>query len=245
MRFLGVDTSSSLASVAITENGRLVTENVYSSEGIHFAGAVRSRTNHAEFLLSLIDSTLRTADLSLGDLSGFAVAIGPGSFTGLRIGLSTVKGLSYGTDCPLIGISTLHASAARISGFSGPLCVILDARKQEIYGALFSRRNGTLQRLTADAVMSFEQLEDALRGFDSRDPILLTGDGIKQFGGLLSGRLGDRIRLHANGNRPTIASAVALLGEATLATKESGFESPAEPSYLRSPEAELRAQKLV
>jgi tRNA threonylcarbamoyladenosine biosynthesis protein TsaB len=240
MRFLGVDTSSSLASVAITENGRLVTENVSSADGTHLAGAVRSRTNHAQFLLSLIDATLKAADLSLRDLSGFAVTIGPGSFTGLRIALSTVKGLAYGSDSPVIGISTLHASAARACDFNGFLCAILDARKQEIYGAFFSRWNGTLQRLTPDAVMSLEQLVAALRGFDSGDSILLTGDGIKQYGELLTHHLGDRIRLQANGHRPTIASAVALLGEATLATNECGFASPAGPLYLRAPEAELR-----
>jgi tRNA threonylcarbamoyladenosine biosynthesis protein TsaB len=247
MRFLGVDTSSFRASVAITEEGRLISENSYSPEAADPLNKAHSRNNHAEVLLSLIEVTLKTAGFCLGDLSGFAVAIGPGSFTGLRIGLSTVKGLSYGCGVPVIGVSTLHACAARVSDFNGQLCTILDARKKELYGALFHRRGNLLERITKDAVMSFEQLAELLRSFASSEPILLTGDGITQYRELLVHTLGEQIFLRENRNWPTSAAAVALLGESILAEGECVSRSSLTltPQYLRLAEAEAKARTLA
>jgi tRNA threonylcarbamoyladenosine biosynthesis protein TsaB len=244
MRLLGVDTSSSRASVAITENGRLITEKFYSAE-TEDANRVRSRNHHAEVLISLIDSTLTTTGFSLDDLSGFAVAIGPGAFTGLRIGLSTLQGLAYGSDIPVIGVSTLHACAARASDVDGPLCAILDARKKELYGALFRRHGGLPERITHDAVMSFEQLVDLLRDARRSEPILVTGDGVRQYGELLAHTLGKQIFLRENDNWPTIAAAVALLGETTFSAGQSASPAPLRPRYLRPAEAEAKARKLA
>ena len=129
MRILGVDTATSTASVALIEDGRLVAEEVHSSRGsANQSQTVNSRVNHAEIILPLIEAALRKAAASLRDLSGLAVSIGPGSFTGLRIGLSTVKGLAYGLDIPVVGISTLLANAARVNDFDGLICSFLDAR---------------------------------------------------------------------------------------------------------------------
>ncbi|MGH7927306.1 MAG: tRNA (adenosine(37)-N6)-threonylcarbamoyltransferase complex dimerization subunit type 1 TsaB, partial [Candidatus Binatia bacterium] len=211
MRVLGIDTSSSHASVAIAQNGRLITDRFYSSEPQDRPSEVDSKKHHAEILLPLIDSTLKTAGCSLSDITGFAVTVGPGSFTGLRIGLSTVKGLSYGSGVPVIGVSTLHACAARISNFNGQVCAILDARKKELYCALFSWRGGLLERISNDTIMSFEELVDQLCRVGSTEPILLTGEGVKKYGHLLVRALGKQIFLRENENLPTIAGASALL----------------------------------
>jgi len=153
MRILGVDTATSTASVALIEDGRLVAEEVHSSRGsANQSQTVNSRANHAEIILPLIEAALRKAAASLRDLSGLAVSIGPGSFTGLRIGLSTVKGLAYGLDIPVVGISTLLANAARVNDFDGLICSFLDARKKEVYAALFRRNGDALTRLTEDRV---------------------------------------------------------------------------------------------
>jgi tRNA threonylcarbamoyl adenosine modification protein YeaZ len=90
----------------------------------------------------------------VGEIAGIAVSIGPGSFTGVRIGLSTVKGLAYGADMPAVGISTLHAIAARVSGFDGIVCPILDARKRDVYAAIFRKQGNQLERLAADSEFS-------------------------------------------------------------------------------------------
>jgi tRNA threonylcarbamoyladenosine biosynthesis protein TsaB len=105
MRILGLDTSISVASVAISEDGRLVAEDFYPRKGS--AEGSGAKSNHAEIILPLVDSVLRRVGIGLSDVAGIAVSIGPGSFTGVRIGLSTVKGLAYGTGMPAVGISTL------------------------------------------------------------------------------------------------------------------------------------------
>ena len=243
MRLLGVDTSSSHASVAIVENGRLISEKWHGPEASITTSAARSRNNHAVILLPLIDSALGGAALTLSDISGFAVAIGPGSFTGLRIGLSTVQGLAYGSGRSVIGVSTLHAIAARIKDFNGIICAILDARKNEVYAALFSRNACSLKRLTDDAVVSCERLGELLRQYNPGQPILLTGDGTMAYGERLVVSLGSRVRVCQNETAPTVAAAVALLGEAHVARGAALPQASLSPHYVRPPEAELGSRK--
>jgi tRNA threonylcarbamoyladenosine biosynthesis protein TsaB len=245
MRFLGVDTSSSRASVALTESGRLIAEESYSAESKGSPGRTRRGNDHSEVLLSLIDSVLRTAALTLQDLTGFAVAIGPGSFTGLRIGLSTVKGLSYGSGCPVVGVSTLHACAFRPTDFSGTVCAILDARKNELYGALFRNRGGFVERISPDEIMSFQQLLERIRPLISVEPVLFAGDGVKKYGQQLLEALGKQVFLDENGNPPTTATAVALLGETAVNHGQGAFHTSLTPHYLRLAEAEANAGKLA
>jgi len=244
MRLLGVDTSSSHASVAIVENGRIISEKIHGREASFSADRTHWKNSHAETLLPLIESTLGAAALSLGDISGFAVAIGPGSFTGLRIGLSTVKGLAYGCNVAAVGISTLHASAARECNFNGVICALLDARKNEMYAALFRRRGGSLERLTEDGVMSFGTLIDILHKFGSAQRILLTGAGVTEYGNLVTECLGSHVRVRPQGNLPSVASAVALLGEVRCASGEAGPLASLVPHYLHSSEPQSGALKL-
>jgi tRNA threonylcarbamoyladenosine biosynthesis protein TsaB len=244
MRFLGVDTSSSRASVAITANGRLISEKFYSAEASNFPTRGRGRSHHAEVLLSLIDSTLRTAGVSLCDLAGFAVAVGPGSFTGLRIGVSTIKGLSYGSGIPVIAVSTLHALASRVSDFNGLICALLDARKKEVYGALFRRRGYLLERITPDQVLSIEQLVELVRRAGNNEPMLFTGDGIRQYREVLLHKLGEQRGFFDQEELPTVASAVALLGEAAM-QGQGALCLSLRPQYLRSAEAQENLRKLA
>ena len=243
MRLLGVDTSSSHASVAIVENGRLISEKMHRPDASITTSAAHSRNNHAAILLPLIDSALGGAALTLSDISGFAVAIGPGSFTGLRIGLSTVQGLAYGSGISVIGVSTLHAIAARINDFNGIICAILDARKKEVYAALFSRSACSLKRLTDDAVVTCETLGELLRQFNPAQAILLTGDGTMTYGERLVVALGSQVRVCQNETAPTVAAAVALLGEAHVARGATLPQASLSPHYVRPAEAELGSRK--
>lgn len=243
MRLLGVDTSSSNASVAIVENGRLISEKMHRQDAAIKTSATLSRNNHAATLLPLIDSMLGEASLTLSDIFGFAVAIGPGSFTGLRIGLSTVKGLAYGSAVPVTGVSTLHAIAARISDFDGVICAILDARRKAAYAALFRRSAGVLERLTDDGVMSCEKLSALLRQGNRAQPILLTGDGTSAYGECLVSSLESDVRICRDDTMLTVAAAVARLGEADLANCAAPAPASLAPHYGRPAGAELGSGK--
>lgn len=244
MRVFGVDTSSTHASVAIVENGAIICEKIYRREPSVAADRTHRNNSHAEILLPLIESALEAAGLSLGEIAGFAVAIGPGSFTGLRIGLSVVKGLTYGCNVATVGISTLHASAARESDFDGVICALLDARKKEVYAAFFRRRGGPLERLTEDRVMSLGTLIDMLHQFGSAQPILLTGAGVTEYGNPVTECLGSQVRVRPDQGLPSVASAVALLGEACFARGEGGPLAALVPQYLHSSAPQSAAPKL-
>jgi len=245
MKFLGVDTSSGDASVAIVENGRVLIEKCHSPVDSGSSSAAGLRNHHAEILIPLIESSLRATAISLSDISGFGVAIGPGSFTGLRIGLSTVKGLAYASGNLVVGISTLHAFAARVKDLNGVICTILDARKKEVYAATFRSGVGTLNRLSDDAVMPIDELVDILHGFSVAESIFVTGTGIIPYGEVLAKSLGNRVQIYDDKVLPTLAATVALLGEARLAQGADSISAFLTPQYLRSPQAEVNAQKIA
>ncbi|HET8564449.1 MAG TPA: tRNA (adenosine(37)-N6)-threonylcarbamoyltransferase complex dimerization subunit type 1 TsaB, partial [Candidatus Binatia bacterium] len=115
MRILGIDTASTNASAALLEDGRVIADEIRLDDvASRYAGRMPA-PHHAEIILPLIDAVLRKGGTSIEEISGIAVSIGPGSFTGLRIGLSTVKGLAYGCAVPVVGVSTLLANAARVT----------------------------------------------------------------------------------------------------------------------------------
>ncbi|OLC69775.1 MAG: tRNA (adenosine(37)-N6)-threonylcarbamoyltransferase complex dimerization subunit type 1 TsaB [Deltaproteobacteria bacterium 13_1_40CM_4_54_4] len=237
MRILGVDTATSTASVALIEDGRLVAEEVHSSRGsANQSQTVNSRVNHAEIILPLIEAALRKAAASLRDLSGFVVSIGLGSFTGLRIGLSTVKGLAYGLDIPVVGISTLLA---------GLICSFLDARKKEIYAALFRRNGDALTRLTEDRVAGASEVIELAEELAGAASCLFIGDGSTSYEKLLMDALGNRALWRADDSYPSLASAVARLSETRFQETQEVNLGSLVPVYLRSSEAEFRIKNLT
>jgi tRNA threonylcarbamoyladenosine biosynthesis protein TsaB len=237
---LGIDTSTAVASVALVENGKLILEEVQHAGS---QSTATNHTNHAEILLPLVDSILERAALSLSDVKAIAVSIGPGSFTGLRIGLSTVKGLAYGWNMPVVGVSTLFAIAERVTGWDGLICPFLDARKKEVYAALFRKKAATLERLTEDLVFPPNRILDRIQSRNSREPCLFIGDGAKVYGDVIKMVLGKECFLTEGENYPSIASAVARLGEERLSHDQSDPLGPLSPLYLRPSEAELKRGK--
>jgi len=168
------------------------------------------------------------------------VAIGPGSFTGLRIGLSTVKGLAYGSETPVVGVPTLLAVAARVNDRDGFICPFLDARKKEVYAALFCREGGTLERVSDDIVATPERFIESVRGMTNGEPCLFIGDAARTYGDVVKERLGEKNRFTLGENYPSIASAVAFLAEGKILRRERDPVGPLVPLYLRPSEAELR-----
>lgn len=241
MRILGVDTATSTASAAIIEDGRLVVEKILPRPGsVNLTTERHFRSNHAEVILPLIQSVLRAATVSLSELSALAVSIGPGSFTGLRVGLSTVKGLSYGWRIPVVGVSTLLANAARITDFDGLICSVLDARKKEVYAALFTSRGNNFERLTEDSVLEAGAVVDLVRKFDDGAPCLFIGDGAIPYKKLFVESFGNKAFLRQETTTPSIASAVARLSEEQSCSSNIDASGPLAPVYLRLSEAEAK-----
>lgn len=243
MKILGIDTATATASVALVEDGRLLLEEV--GGGRHQRGdspPATDKANHAEVLLPLIDRLLQRSAIPFSEISAVAISIGPGSFTGLRIGLSTVKGLAYGWETPVVAVATLPAVAARVHDQDGLVCSILDARKQEVYAALFRKNGECLERLTEDLVSPPGRLLQRLLSSGYRDPCLFIGDGTKFYGELIQSYLGDKAVLTAGDGYPSVASSVARLAEERIRRKDFDSLGPLVPLYLRASEAELKVR---
>lgn len=241
MRVVGIDSSSATASAALIEDGRLIAERrLPGLSAGHAAGLTGVKSNHAEILLPMIESVIVAARTTLGEVSGLAVAIGPGSFTGLRIGLSTVKGLAYGWRIPVVGISTLLAQASRAGDFDGVICALLDARKSEVYAALFRKRHQELARLTEDLLASAGSVINQVRGVAGDVPCLFIGDGARRYEKLLLDALGGKARLCAEDSVSSCAAAVARLGMERMLRSETDDLGELVPVYLRPSEAEAK-----
>ncbi len=164
MKILALDSTAVAASVALCEDEKLLA--LYT---------VNLGNTHSETLLPMVESVLKTADLTTGDIDLFAVSEGPGSFTGVRIGTATLKGLAFGKNKPCIGISTLEALAYNLIGFCGLAVPVMNARRSQVYTATFRVNNGSMERLTADRAISIAELEAEL--LSVTEPIYLSGDG--------------------------------------------------------------------
>lgn len=164
MLILAFESSAKAASVALCRDGALISQ--YSQ---------CSALTHSRTLLPMAEDMLKNAELSLGDVDLIAVAHGPGSFTGIRIGVSTVKGLAWALDKPCVGVSTLEAMAWHGLARGGYICPVMDARRGQVYNALFKIENGAPARLTEDRPIALSELSDELRALDA--PVFLVGDG--------------------------------------------------------------------
>ena len=164
MLILAFESSARAASVALVEDGRLISQ--YSQ----CSGLTHSRT-----LLPMAEDMLKNAELTLDKVDLFAVAHGPGSFTGIRIGVSTVKGLAWAADKPCVGVSTLEAMAWHGLAAGGLVCPVMDARRSQVYNALFRIENGKPVRLCEDRPIALSQLAEELRTLNA--PAFLIGDG--------------------------------------------------------------------
>jgi tRNA threonylcarbamoyladenosine biosynthesis protein TsaB len=181
MRILGVDTASSQTSIAILEDGNLIAEAAFPPKGGSAGTNVVAKSSHAETVLPLIQSALERAHRRLSDIDAIGVSIGPGSFTGLRVGLALVKGIAYECQLPVVGVSSLEAQAARVVEFSGTICPLLDARKQEVYAALFNRRAGELVRCLADQAVEISGLVDLFATMPASAAIAFVGSGAQRY----------------------------------------------------------------
>ena len=164
MKILALETSAKSVSTAVVENGAPLAY-AYQCTGL----------THSRTLMPMVYAMLKNAELTLGDMDAVAVAAGPGSFTGLRIGIAAVKGLAWAADKPCLGVSTLEAMAQNLAHMDGLLVCAMDARRNQVYNALFEAKSGVLTRLTPDRAIAVAELAEELRGETRR--LLVLGDG--------------------------------------------------------------------
>ncbi|MBQ9121794.1 MAG: tRNA (adenosine(37)-N6)-threonylcarbamoyltransferase complex dimerization subunit type 1 TsaB [Clostridia bacterium] len=164
MKILAIDTTANTASVAVIENTTLL--------ALQTANA---KNTHSEVLLPMIKSCLDSLKLTVENMDAFACSSGPGSFTGVRIGAATIKGLAFGTGKPCISVSSLEALAENMSGFNGIVCPAMNARRGQVYSAIFRMRDGVCTRLCEDACEMADRMAELLAVYE--EPIYFTGDG--------------------------------------------------------------------
>ena len=201
--------------------------------------SLQTRLTHSKRLLSSVTYLMEEAQLDWVQIDAIAVSLGPGSFTGLRIGLSTVKGLSFAGSIPLIGISTLEAMASQFSYAARQICPLIDARKKEVYAALFRpEMDGSLHRLSEDMVISPEDLAAKIS-----EPTLLVGDGAGLYGDMFREALGQNAIFpppHLSFPRAVHIGYLAL-----PLWEQKNFLDPASatPIYIRPSDAEIHLSK--
>jgi len=239
MRILGIDTATPTASVALIEDQKILAEQIHRQAKISSdQAAPPPKGNHAEVLVALIRSLLAGASLSLSQLSGIAVTIGPGSFTGLRIALATVKGIAYEWGVPVVGVSTLHANAVRVLD-NGIICSLLDARKQEVYAALFRRAGKVFTRVSEDAVLPVGRVSELLSDCGAVNPFLV-GDGASAYEIQLRKSFGDAMRFSTGDEFGSVAAQAALLARQRFLAAATDDLGALSPHYLRSSEAQSK-----
>jgi len=230
MKILAADTSSTTGSVALLEDGLLAAEWTLAT----------SRT-HNRRLLKTVDGLLREAGRSLREMDGLAVTSGPGSFTGLRIGLSTFKTLAWALGKPFAGIPTMDALAAPLSFARHPLCALVDARKKEVYCAFYDFDEKGNPRLRGPCrALPPEELESLVA-----EPTLFCGDGWLAYRDLLRERLKERLVELPGPFHSIRAAFVASLARERLARGEGDDPVTAVPLYVRPSEAEINHPELA
>jgi tRNA threonylcarbamoyladenosine biosynthesis protein TsaB len=224
LRILAIDTATPVGSIALVEETLLKAQYTLNVSA-----------THNQRLLPGIHRVLSDCTWTLDSLDAFAVSIGPGSFTGLRIGMSVMKGLAWATEKPLIGVPTLDALAANLSLVPHPVCSALDARKGEIYAAIYRLVDEQPpERLTSYMVIRPENLVELIT-----EKTVFVGDALLSYGDHLQKRLGERLLrapLHLNSAQ---AGSVAWLARYRLLSGVTEEITSCTPLYVRPSEAEL------
>ena len=224
MLLLAFETSAKAASVALFENNTLLGEH-YQNTGL----------THSQTLLVMARDLLSQCGKTPKEVTDVAVANGPGSFTGVRIGAAAAKGFAWGAELPCWGVSTLEAMALSLGAYQGYVCPVMDARRSQVYNALFYADHGSLRRVTEDRAIALADLATELEKLDG--PVFLVGDGSPLTHKTLSGQIPALVlppehRMHQR------AAGVGLAAMAMQARGESCDAAALSPNYLRLSQAE-------
>lgn len=229
MRILGIDASMTTGSVALTDGRQVMAEYLLDIQA-----------THSERLLPALDRILQDTGSGGDDLDGISVATGPGSFTGLRIGVATAKALAYTWQRPLIGVTVLEGLAFQV-GFAAPwVCSLVDARHDEVYGCLYETQDLPKACLSPKAGPVEEFVEEVLK--IAHGSICFVGDGAVAYQDVIGKLAGKRLVTPVSNSMYLRASSIALLGRKHLLAGERHDPLTLAPMYLRLPEAQRRLQ---
>ena len=227
MRILAVDTATTSCSVAIVDKTSLLSEFTIDRE-----------ETHSKHLMDMIKAVLRMAGINFSDLDGFAVTRGPGSFTGLRIGLSTIKGLAVASEKPVVGVSSLEALAFQVSYSRDLICPILDARKGEVYFSRYRFLNGHLKKQTKERVAPPDKAVD-----DLNESCLFVGNGALLYKEMILEKMGGLASIAPMIQNTIRASTMAYLSMAKFEKNDTNDIEKISPYYIRKSDAELNLLK--
>jgi len=221
---LAFETSAKAASIALVQDGKLLGES-YQNTGL----------THSQTLMVMAEDLLKQCGKTVADITAVAVSEGPGSFTGVRIGVAAAKGFAWGGNIPCYGVSTLEAMVETLGVYQGYVCPCMDARRQQVYNALFYVNQGNIRRVTEDRAIALAELAEEIKAW--QEPVFLVGDGSNLCYNTLSGQVSTLVlppehRMHQR------AVGVALLAERKAAAGESGDGNALTPNYLRLSQAE-------
>ena len=223
MKILAFETSAKAGSAALLEDGILLSE-AYQNTGL----------THSQTVLPMAEQLLKNCGLTPKDVDAVAVAAGPGSFTGIRIGVAAAKGFAWGGDLPCYGVSTLEAMTLQLGLTHGYVCACMDARRSQVYNAIFCVKDGHLERLTEDRAISLEDLScDLLK---LTEPVYLVGDGAELTYRTLSDTC--QLRLPPEHRRHQRAAGVALAAWQQFKLGIPADAATLTPNYLRLSQAE-------
>jgi tRNA threonylcarbamoyladenosine biosynthesis protein TsaB len=222
MRILGIETSAGVCSVCVLENSQLIAE--YTTN---------ITKTHSQRLMPMIEHVLANVELSPKDIKAIAVSIGPGSFTGVRIGISAAKGMAMALDIQTVGISALDGIACNLMGlYTGQICVITDARRKQVYTAIYEREKG---KLTKDMVLPIEELIKKIK-----KKTIFVGNACALYCDTLKKELGDLVVVCPSHLDIPRASSIAFLGEKMLRESNGLTHFDLKPNYIRLPDAEIK-----
>ena len=221
MLILAFETSAKAGSVALLQDGKLLAES-YQNTGL----------THSQTLMTMAQDLLKNCGLTPSDVEAVAVAAGPGSFTGVRIGVAAAKGFAWGGQLPCHGVSTLEAMALQLGAYNGYVLPVMDARRAQVYNAIFRAIDGKLERICEDRAIGLAELAEELKNLEG--PIFLVGDGSNVCYNSLREEIASMVlppehRMHQR------AAGVAL---AALQNPGDGDGAALAPNYLRLSQAE-------
>lgn len=228
MIVLSVDSSSKVATVAILKDDVLLGEYI-----------LNDKREHSVILMPLIETLLKKCNLTIDDIDGYVVSKGPGSFTGLRIGMATVKGMSFGNNKPYISISSLDALAYNLISFNGIICPIMDALRENVYTALYKNNNDSLEKIMDYTALDIDELVNLLK--DKNEEVIFVGDGLYKHKKYICDNFPKAhfAPVHLNIIR------ASSLGELGLNLLKKGIcdDSNSAPIYLKKPQAERELER--
>ena len=233
MKILAIDSSGGVASAAVLEDGIL--RSSFTTDG---------QKKHSTTLLPMIRETLEIIDMPVSEIDAVAVAAGPGSFTGLRIGSATAKGLGLALSVPVIPVPTLMALAYNLYGTDALICPVMDARRDQVYNGLYRFEEGEILALTEQRAVYMDDLIDELNErLRDGGRVMFLGDGVPVFRGRIEERMKVPFDFAPPGLSRQRAASVAVLGKILFDRGEYGDADEHRPFYLRKSQAEQEKER--